>query len=167
MKNIHIKNKDSGNSSGGPVVKAVLPTQGCREWFLVDKLRSNMPGQHSQKKKKNIYIYIKIQRLPSWDANAGTPSMIRLPSQAKAVLTHWVPADLVCFILLETLKECIPDLFDVLCSDKTNCTEYHASLDLFPRAIWDAVFWAIVLSLAQIKLFFSYCRSCTDCFHHR
>ena len=40
------------------------------------------------KKKKNIYIYIKIQRLPSWDANAGTPSMIRLPSQAKAVLTH-------------------------------------------------------------------------------
>ena len=37
----------------------------------------------AQPKKK-----IKIERLPFWDACAGTPSMIRLPSQAKAALTH-------------------------------------------------------------------------------
>lgn len=36
---------------------------------------------------------------------------------AKAVLTHCVHADLF-FVCLETLKECMPDLFNVLCSNK-------------------------------------------------
>ena len=167
MKNIHIKNKDSGDSSGGPVVKAVLPTQGCREWFLVDKLRSNMPGQHSQK--KNIYIYIYQDSTPPflgrqcwYSFDDKTP----FPGQGctDSLSSCWSGL----FHSSWDLERMYPWL--IWCSlfwQDINCTEHHASLDLFPRAIWDAVFWAIVLSLAQIKLFFSYCRSCTDCFHHR
>ena len=52
----------------------------------------------------------------------------------------------------ETLKECIPCLmFFVLI--RYNTAENHASLEQFPRVIWESVSLAIVLSLAQIKLF--------------
>ena len=45
-------------------------------------------------------------------------------------------------------------MFNVLCSDKIlNCAENHASPEQFLRVIWEAGFWAIVLTLAPIKLF--------------
>ena len=64
-------------------------------------------------------LKIKIKCLPSWDANAGTPSMIRLTLQV--LRTYWLAVYmLICFVclFLETLKERIPELLSVLCSDK-------------------------------------------------
>ena len=53
----------------------------------------------------------------------------------------------------ETLKERIPD-FNVLISDKTwNCAQNHASPGAVPQGCLKAVIQAMVLSLAQIKLF--------------
>ena len=53
----------------------------------------------------------------------------------------------------ETLKERIPD-FNVLISDKMwNCAQNHASPGAVPQGCLKAVIQAMVLSLAQIKLF--------------
>ena len=61
-------------------------------------------------------LKIKIKGLPSRDANASTPLIIRLSSQvAKPYRVVYV---LICFCFFETLKECIPDLFDVPCYNK-------------------------------------------------
>ena len=51
------------------------------------------------------------------DTHAGAPLMIRHPSQVPKpyCLSVYV---LNIFIFLETLKGCIPELFDVLCSNK-------------------------------------------------
>ena len=61
----------------------------CSSWKW--KLNTSLPGTH-----------------------VDPPLMIRLP-RCKAMLTCYVPAGLVLF---ETLKKCIPALFNVLCSDK-------------------------------------------------
>ena len=55
--------------------------------------------------------------------------------------------DLLCtcwtVLFFETLKKRIPDLFDVLCSDKIqNCAENPASPEQFLRVIWEVGFWA-------------------------
>lgn len=78
-------------------------------------------------------------------------SMIRLPLPgAKAILTRWVCTDLI----FEILREYILDLCDVFCSGQTqNCAGNHASLEQLLRVIWETGFWAVVLSLAQIKSF--------------
>ena len=52
---------------------------------------------------------------PAWDADAGTPLMIRLFSQGHSC----IDSVYVLMGFFRTLKACIPDLFDVLCSDKT------------------------------------------------
>ena len=63
----------------------------------------------------------------------------------KFILTCCVWADPISFF--ETLKECIPNLFDVLCSDKIqNCSENHASMEQFLGVTYKAVTWAIVFS---------------------
>lgn len=55
---------------------------------------------------------------PAWDADAGTPLMIRLFSQGHGC----TDSVYVLMGFFGTLKACIPDLFDVLFSDKTqNC----------------------------------------------
>ena len=73
---------------------------------------------------------------------------------AQAILTRCVCVFLVLVFFLEVLKECIPDLFNVLCSDKIyNCTENRASLEQCFRAAREAVSLASVLSLALRKLF--------------
>ena len=72
---------------------------------------------------------MKIKHLPSWDTNAGYSlhNMTHFPG-AKATLKPRVRASL----LFETLKECLPDSFDVLYSDKAeNCAENPASPELF------------------------------------
>jgi len=52
------------------------------------------------------------------------------------------------------LKECIPDLFGILCVDKIqDCAENHASLEQFLQGICEAVFQDIVFSVAQTKFF--------------
>ena len=52
------------------------------------------------------------------------------------------------------MKKCIPDLFNILYSDKIkNCAENHASPEQFLRVIWEIGCQAIVVSLAQTKLF--------------
>lgn len=55
----------------------------------------------------------------SWDANAVPALMIRLPSQVPSPYQLSVYL-MIClaFMSFETSKECIPDLFDVLSSDK-------------------------------------------------
>lgn len=54
----------------------------------------------------------------AWDADAGTPLMIRLFSQGHGC----TDSVYVLMGFFGTLKACIPDLFDVLFSDKTqNC----------------------------------------------
>lgn len=56
-------------------------------------------------------------------------------------LPFWVPRPcwLCVSVFLETLKECIPDLFNVLSSDKIeNHAENPASLEQFVRVIWVA-----------------------------
>ena len=76
--------------------------------------------------------------------------MIRLPSQVPRPgwLTVWV----LCFWNLEGMY-----LWPVQCSlfwpDVELCWNY-TSPEQFLRVIWDAGFWVIVLSVAQIKLFF-------------
>ena len=74
-------------------------------------------------------LKMKIKHLPLWDTNAGyslhnkTPFLV-----AKATLKPRVCAGL----FFETLKKCLPDSFDVLCSDKTeNCAKNTASLEQF------------------------------------
>ena len=67
----------------------------------------------------------------------------------KAILTHCVHAGLF-FFLKPWRNESLICLFFVLIRWKTNYTENHVSQEQFLR---EAVFWAIVLSLAQIKLF--------------
>ena len=53
---------------------------------------------------------------------------------AKVILTPCVRADLLLlFFFFETLKECIPDLFNVLCFENIlNSAENHTSLYLSP-----------------------------------
>ena len=63
---------------------------------------------------------------------------------------------LTCFSW--NLEGMCPDLFDVLCSDKIwNYAETHASLEQILSLIWELP----VLSLAQIKLFYSYYIVCS------
>ena len=96
--------------------------------------------------------------LPSRDARVGTPSMIRLPFQVPKPcwLTVYV---LICWFLVWgffwNLEEMYPWLIwrSLFWQDIKNCVENHASLEQFLRVIWEAVFWAMVLSVAQIKLF--------------
>ena len=70
-----------------------------------------------------------MKHSPSWgclDENVPFPG-------AKALLTHHIHAGLgffcCCFVFFFfNLKECILDLFDVLCSENIqNCVENHAS----------------------------------------
>ena len=53
---------------------------------------------------------------------------------------------LICVVIAfvsGTLKKCIPDLFNVLCSDKLkNYAGKHASPEQLLRVIWEAGFWA-------------------------
>ena len=57
----------------------------------------------------------------------------------------------------ETLKKCLPDVFDILCSDKTqNYAENPASLEQFHRVIWKAGFWASPQSGSKLFSFFDY-----------
>ena len=64
----------------------------------------------------------------------------RLHSQAPR--PYWL-AVYVLICLFETLKECTPVVFDVLCSDKIQtCAENPASPEQFLRVIWEVGFWA-------------------------
>ena len=64
---------------------------------------------------------------------------------------------LICFFFFN-LKECILDLFDVLCSENIqNCVENHASPEKFFRVIWEAVWGAISPQFGSNKsTFYSY-----------
>ena len=109
---------------------------------------------------------MKIKCLPSWDAKAGTPSMMTPFPGAKAILTHCVGADLFCWNIEGMylwLVWCYLFWQDVkLCWNR-------ASLEQFLRVIWEAGFRAIVLSLAEIKLLsvYSYYRLLTDYFRRQ
>lgn len=74
-------------------------------------------------------LKMKIKHLPSWDTNAGYSLHNKTPFPvAKATLKPRVRSGL----FFETLKECLPESFDVLCSDKTeNCAENPASPEQF------------------------------------
>ena len=83
--------------------------------------------------------------------NAGPPSMKGLPSQVP--WPHWSTVHVLVWFF-ETLKESIPELFDILCSDKMwNYADNRASLEQFLSVIREPVFQALVLSLTQIKPF--------------
>ena len=164
MKNVHVKNKDSGDSPGGPVVKTVLPTERCRGWFLVEKLRSNVPGRHSRKKKKNQDSTPPFLGRLCWYSFDDKTSF---PGQGCTDSLSW------CW-----------------------CGLFHFSWDLermYPWLIWCSLFWQDIklcwtscffgavpqgylrgcllgytLQFGSNKtLFFSYCRSCVDYFHHQ
>ena len=77
----------------------------------------------------------------------------------KFILTFCVWADFfVFFFFLATLKECIPNLFDVLCSDKIqNCSENHASMKQSLGVTYEAITWASLQRDSKTKLFYYYC----------
>ena len=74
-------------------------------------------------------LKMKIKHLPLWDTNAGYSLHNKTPFPvAKATLKPRVRASL----FFETLKKCLPDSFDVLCSDKT---EIYAENSASPEQI--------------------------------
>ena len=86
-------------------------------------------------------------------------SSIRFPSQG--LNWYWQTVCVLiwfCFVLFKPWKN-VPLACLMLCFDKRlNCAEKHAFPEQFLRVTWEAVVLAIVLSLAQIKLFYPYCR---------
>ena len=86
-------------------------------------------------------------------SQCGSPS-VRFPSQGLNWYRQTVCVLIwLCFALFKPWKN-VPWLVWCLCFDKRlNCAENHASPEPFLRVTWEAVIQAIVLSLAQIKLF--------------
>ena len=98
-----------------------------------------------------IKIKCIIKRLHSWDIRADTRSITRLPFQVPrpSELPVYV---LICFFVFlfffETLKECIPDLFNVLCFDNIlNSAENHTSLYLSPGFYC----WPVILGIPWLE----------------
>ena len=97
-------------------------------------------------------LKIKVKCLSSLDANAGPLVMIRLAPQVPRPCWLTVYALSGLFWNLEGVYPWL-----VWCSlfwqGIKNCAENHASPEQFVRIIWEAGFWAVVLSLAQMKHF--------------
>ena len=81
---------------------------------LIIKEKGTLPRikEYTLLNKDEMFPFLGHQCWSSFDAQ--TPFL-----GAKAILTHYVHTDLLSFSAFENLNEYIPDLFDVLCSDKT------------------------------------------------
>ena len=112
------------------------------------KLMQHCKSARFQLEKEKVKIKTKCPS--SWDA---VLVLLRWRDSLPRCHGHIDP---VCVLLwfFETLKESIPDLLDILWSDKIwSCADYCSSLEQFLSIIWEAVFRAVVLSLTQIKPF--------------